>query len=65
MATVKRIVDLISNTKTADEAVTAISNAFPKISNKAAQNILKDFTDFKDGHMTLKELEHWVSQYGL
>lgn len=65
MTTTKRILGIITNKQTADEAVKAVSDAFPKLSHKAAENIIKDFQDFADGKITLQELEHWVNQYGL
>lgn len=65
MSKVEQITTIISGANTTSEVTEAISKAYPRLSKVSCENIAKDCADFVSGKMTLKELEHWLGQYGI
>lgn len=62
---IENIMAIISETTTADEAAKAISDAHPKLSKKASENVVKDLQDFREQKISLSELDHYLQEAGL
>lgn len=61
---IKQLKALVSSSDAAT-ADNAISEAFPKLSTKAASNVRKDVQDYIDGSMSESELTHYLNQAGV
>lgn len=61
----QNILAIIADVQTAEEAAQAISNAYPKLSKQAAQNVVKDLQDFREQKIDLAQLEYYLTEAGL
>lgn len=65
MSKAEKVLALIANAQTKEDAVLAVSKSHPKLSKKEAERVIDDMTDCKEGRMGLSELNYRLKERGL